>query len=84
VPEATVTSKGQITLPLEVRESLGLRAGSRVSFVRSADGAFELIPATGTVRDLRGILSSAGAVAAVTLEQMEDAVAAGAVERTAP
>jgi antitoxin PrlF len=84
VPDATVTSKGQITLPLEVRESLGLQAGSRVSFVRTADGAFELIPATGSVRELRGVLSSARAAAAVTLEEMEDAVMAGAGERTGP
>ena len=78
----TVTSKGRITLPLEVRESLGLRTGSRVSFVRTEDGRYELIPGTGTVQDLRGVLSSAGAAALVTLEQMEDAVAAGAGERT--
>ena len=84
MPDATVTSKGQITLPLEVRESLGLKAGSRVSFVRSADGAFELIPATGTVRELRGVLSHRRSTAAVTTEEREDAVAAGAGERAVP
>jgi AbrB family looped-hinge helix DNA binding protein len=82
VPEATLTSKGQVTIPLEVRERLGLRAGSRVSFVLTADGAFELIPATGTVRDLRGALAAAASARPVSVEAMDDAVAAGALERT--
>lgn len=83
MPDATLTSKGQVTIPLEVRERLGLRAGSRVSFVLTADGAFELIPATGTVHDLRGVLAVAAAAAgAVSVEEMDDAVAAAALERT--
>ncbi len=81
MPEATVTSKGQLTLPLEVRESLGLTAGSRVSFVRLPDGAYELLPATGSVRALRGMLS--GSRDAVPLERMDSAVVEGAVERSA-
>jgi antitoxin PrlF len=80
VPEATLTSKGQITLPLEVRETLGLKAGSRVSFVRTPDGSYELIPATGSVRALRGLLSAERAP--VSLEQMEQAIADGAAERS--
>lgn len=35
---ATVTSKGQITIPIEVRKALGLAAGSRVVF-RMVDGS---------------------------------------------
>lgn len=81
MPEATVTSKGQLTLPLEVRENLGLTAGSRVSFVRLPDGAYEIIPATGSVRALRGMLSGARGV--VSVEQMEQAVVEAAVERSA-
>ncbi len=34
---ATITSKGQITIPVEVRKALGLQAGDRVMF-RLADG----------------------------------------------
>ena len=43
---STVTSKGQITIPVEVRRALKLEAGSRVEFVELANGTYELIPAT--------------------------------------
>ena len=33
----TVTSKGQITIPLKIRQRLGIRKGSRVSFVLSGN-----------------------------------------------
>lgn len=36
---ATVTAKGQITIPKEVRELLGVTPGSKVEFRRSDDGA---------------------------------------------
>ena len=80
MPEATLTSKGQVTLPIEVRQALGLRAGSRVSFVQTPDGSYELIPATGTVRALRGLL--AGKRETVTVEQMQQAVADAAAKRS--
>ena len=38
-----VTSKGQVTIPLEVRRHLGLEKGSDVSFVRREDGAVQLV-----------------------------------------
>ena len=40
----TVTSKGQVTIPKPVRDLLGLRPGSRVSFNRTDEGRVELIP----------------------------------------
>lgn len=73
MPTATVTSKGQITIPVEVRRSLGLMPGSRVSFVRLDSGAYELLAATGTVRSLKGCV--AAPETPVTLEQMDAAIA---------
>lgn len=32
-PSSTISSKGQITLPLEIRQRLGLKTGDRVEFV---------------------------------------------------
>ena|SRR5438552_423181 len=40
--EATVTSKGQITVPSALRQALGIGVGDRLRFVRSADGSVRL------------------------------------------
>lgn len=76
---ATVTSKGQVTIPVEVRRELGLRAGSRVDFVYVRDGAVELIPLTDSVRHLKGIVPAPATP--VTLDDMVEAVAEGAARR---
>jgi len=55
---AKVTSKGQITIPIEVRTALGLETGSRVEFVANRDGSYEIMPATRSIRDLKGVLRS--------------------------
>ena len=51
---ATVTSKGQITLPKAVRDRLELSAGDRVDFVMAADGRFDLIPVKSSIKSLKG------------------------------
>ena len=53
---ATLTSKGQITIPSEIREKLGVRTGDRVEFVELPDGEFALVAAAGDVRDLKGLV----------------------------
>lgn len=79
---STVTSKGQITLPREVREALGLCAGDKVDFVRT-EGGFMLQPLRGDLRSLRGRF--AGRVARpVTLEEMDVAIADGAADAGEP
>jgi len=52
---ATLTSKGQITIPIEVREALGVESGDRVEFVEVAPGRYEFIAATRSVTALKGI-----------------------------
>ena len=76
---STVTSKGQITIPVEVRRDLKLEAGSRVEFVKLPDGAYELMPATRSIKDLKGILKHAGPP--VSIEDMNDAVLETAAQR---
>jgi AbrB family looped-hinge helix DNA binding protein len=56
---ATLTSKGQITIPLVVRESLGVETGDRVEFVEVAPGRYELIAATRSVMDMQGMFGPA-------------------------
>lgn len=68
---ATVTSKGQITLPKSVRERLGIEAGDRLEFVESEQG-FMVVPATRDIRSLRGIVGPPRKP--VTLEDMNDAI----------
>ncbi len=78
MPASTVTSKGQITIPAEVRRSLGLTSGSRVNFVPLDNGSYEFVPATGTVTSLKGSVPAPSTP--VTLEAMDEAIAAGAVD----
>lgn len=41
---ATVTSKGQVTIPKAVRDFLGIRPGSKVEFRRIEDGSVVVVP----------------------------------------
>ena len=73
---ATMTSKGQVTVPRDVRASLGLSAGDRLDFIRMEDGNYIIVPASGSIRSLEGVLAPRGRP--VTLEEMEEAIIAGA------
>jgi antitoxin PrlF len=56
VASATVTSKGQITIPAKVRNALGLDPGDRVEFVETGTREFAIVPANRSVRELKGML----------------------------
>ncbi len=77
---ATITSKGQITVPKRVREALALRTGDHVVFEQRPDGSFTLVPRNADVRALRGIVKATGKP--VSLAAMDEAIEDGAVERT--
>jgi AbrB family looped-hinge helix DNA binding protein len=78
--ESAITSKGQATIPKAVREHLRLAPGDRVKFFLHPDGSVVLLPKRpATV--LRGIVKKGRR--ALTLADMEDAVAAGAAGRAA-
>jgi antitoxin PrlF len=70
---STVTSKGQITLPKEVREHLHIGEGDRVDFQIEKDGSVRLTPVSGSVRDLYGCLRRAD-VPSPSLEDLEEAL----------
>jgi antitoxin PrlF len=71
---ATLTSKGQITIPVQVRTALGLETGDRVEFVEMEDGQFSLIAASKTVHDLKGLIRKPAKP--VSLDDMSRAIAA--------
>lgn len=73
--ESTVTTKGQTTLPKQVRSALGLRPGDRVRYV-ILDGEVRLLKAR-SLSELKGLLADPSR-GPVSLEQMEEAIAEGA------
>lgn len=77
---ATVTSKGQVTLPAETRRRLGIRAGTRLEFIVKADDRLEVVRLGGSVRDLKGLLPRP--TRALSLDEMDAAMANGAKGRT--
>lgn len=57
---ATITSKGQITIPKEIRDSLTLHTGDRIDFTLTENGEVLLRPLTRRVDDLFGRLHKPG------------------------
>ena len=74
--EATVTSKGQITLPRELRRRLGVQKGSRIRFSISARGAIQVEPVRYNIRDLWQMADEGGKpVGVMSFEEMNEAKA---------
>ena len=73
---ATLTSKGQITIPKEVREALGVGAGDRLEFVEEEKGVYKVVAATRDVRHLKGLVGKPAKP--VSIEAMKRAIARGA------
>lgn len=71
---STITRKGQITLPKEVRDHLHVREGDRVEFVVDGDGEVRMRPVTGSVEELFGMLRRPGAPAR-SLEEIGEGIA---------
>ena len=71
---ATLTSKGQITIPAAVRATLGVAAGDRVEFVQIEPGRFELVAATQSVTALKGLVRKPKA--RVSIADMNDVITA--------
>ena len=71
---ATLTCKGQITIPKQVRESLRLHIGDRIEFVVHSRTEAILKPLTRAVDEVFGKLHLTGQPAK-TVEQMREAVA---------
>jgi AbrB family looped-hinge helix DNA binding protein len=69
---ATVTSKGQITVPVEVRRDLGLTPGSTIEFVREVDGTYRITVSTRSLRDMKGALHRVGR--SLSVEEMNDVI----------
>lgn len=74
MPDATLTTKGQVTIPKPVRDHLKLDTGARVSFVIQEDGVVVLQPVTRHVSELAGVLSRPKQ-RAVSIKGMDEGIA---------
>ena len=75
---ATLSSKGQITIPVDVRNELQVHTGDRVEFVQIAPGRYEFMAATSEVTALKGMFGKPNAT--VSVEQMNEAIARRAAQ----
>ncbi|MGH6872063.1 MAG: AbrB/MazE/SpoVT family DNA-binding domain-containing protein [Rhizomicrobium sp.] len=77
--ESKITAKGQMTLPKEAREHMGIKSGSKVKIFTQPNGKVMLLPVT-PVSALKGIVTSPYS-RPVSIEEMDDAIRARAVAR---
>ena len=77
--EATLTSRGQLTIPKPTRDQLRLHAGDRLEILVQENGHVEMVPKKSSMTELRGMVTPP--VTGVTLDDMERAVAKGACAR---
>ena len=80
MPTSSLTSKGQTTIPVEVRRKLGLRPGDKIDFVIGDDGLVTLRPATSDVTELKGLLKRPGQKR-LSVSEMNKAIRRGASAR---
>ena len=70
---ATLTSKGQITIPVSVRHDLKVDTGDRVEFIQIAPGRYEFVAVTRNIEELKGMFGKPAKT--VSVEDMNTAIA---------
>jgi len=68
---ATITSKGQITIPISIRSALGVSAGDRIEFIEVDEGRYEVIAATRDVKELKGLIKPKSPI---SIDEMNEAI----------
>lgn len=68
---ATITSKGQVTIPASVREDLQVKSGDKLEFIKVKDGLYEIIAATQDISRLKGIVKSKRVI---SIDEMNSAI----------
>jgi len=82
MPKTTLTSKGQVTIPKEIRERLGLRQGDQLIFRFDDRGALTVEPAApNLLGDLPGLLRHRASKRPATIEEMDEVVRRRAGQR---
>jgi len=70
---STLTSKGQTTIPADIREYLKLQPGDKIDFIIEDEGKVVIEPATLDVKDIEGVLFNPKRKA-VSVEDMKRAI----------
>ena len=78
---STLTSRGQMTLPVEIRKALRLNAGDKLNCFVNEDEQIVLVPVKGSIQDLKGMFPKPRKAA--TQEDIDNAVADEAASRMA-
>ena len=78
MPSATLTSKGQVTIPVQVRTALGLESGDKIDFFEIEKGQYAIRPRTASIRDLEGCVAKLDYVP--TIEEIDEAILDAAAE----
>ena len=71
--QTTLTSKGQVTIPKNVRDIIGLHTGDKIEFVITDNNEVILRPITKKVDDVFGLLHKPGRKP-ISIEEMDAAV----------
>lgn len=84
VVDATLTSKGQLTLPASVRKAMGVRSGDKVRFEPTAGAGFRVIAVRrGDLLALAGAFAEAGKrVGDIDIHEMRRRLAVGRAEKS--
>lgn len=77
--KSTVTSKGQITIPKEIRVAAMIQEGMQIDFYIQTDGTIVIVPLQSHLAELKGIVKSKRR-SPVSLSEMKKAITEGALE----
>ena len=72
---AMITTKGQVTIPKNVRDTMHVKMGDRIEFVQVSEDRYEIIAVTKDVEQLKGIVKSKN-TQAVSIDEMNAAISA--------
>ncbi|EAZ97644.1 AbrB/MazE/SpoVT family DNA-binding domain-containing protein [Marinobacter sp. ELB17] len=75
--ESTVSEKGQLVIPREIRHALDVQRGDKLAWVVEDDGTLRVTIAKGDLMALKGRIKSGGR--SVSIEEMDDAIKSGVV-----
>ena len=72
MPTATMTSKGQITIPKSIRDAFSIKPGDRIEFFIDDQGRLVVWPITQQISSIKGIVDYSGP--AVSVEDMNKVI----------